>query len=95
VHDSLVLLDTWRCFSARRLAIFFWLLAIFAAMKLEMVLPETLARVEYLFTIGTSPGEPLLVEFLLVRFPVRFRLEWLVAEGAGKVFRGRDARRLR
>ena len=58
--------------------------------KLGMMLAETLPGVEYLLTVGTSPCESLLMEFLLMRLPVGLRLESFVAERAGKVLgRGR------
>ena len=54
-------------------------------MQLCVVLTETLSGVEDLLAIGTPPSESLLVELLLVRFPVWLGFERLVAEGAGEV----------
>ena len=70
-----------------------------AYVKLCVMFPESLASMEYLFAVRTSPGQPLLVKLLLVRLPVRLGLQRFIAErtrkvlGCGGVRDGRQAGR--
>ena len=61
-------------------------------MQLSMVFTEALASVKNLFTVWTTPCKPLLMKFLLMRLPIRLRLESFVAERAGEVLRRRVRR---
>jgi hypothetical protein len=54
-------------------------------MKFGVMLTETLASMEDLLAVWATPCEPLLMELLFVRFPVRLRLESLVTEGAREI----------
>ena len=41
---------------------------------------EAFSSVEYLLAVGAAPREPLFMELLLMRLPIRFRFQRLVTE---------------